>query len=166
MDFRERLNNSLHYTTVAIDRIILSLIECTYMENLLNLDISPKDDKIEWDTLRDNHDLSVFVNWDPERIHSTPEQCDDVRLLFEQDVNYLKLRTNVLWALSNALNIVKSTDGTSEKFIDSLANILNDWEVLYRDVLAKNYSPIKQVGVFYSILKFYNDFFRFFSRLR
>lgn len=52
MDFRERLNNSMHYTTVAIDRIILSLIECTNLDGLYNIDISPKEDKIEWESLR------------------------------------------------------------------------------------------------------------------
>lgn len=52
MDFRERLNNSMHYTTVAIDRIVLSVIECTTLEALYNIDISPKDDKIDWDALR------------------------------------------------------------------------------------------------------------------
>lgn len=146
MDFRERLNNSLHYTTVAIDRIIFSLIECLYLDNLYTLDVSPKDDKIEWDSLRDNHDLSVFVSWDPERIDGPPEECADVKTLFEQDVCYLKLRTSALWALSAAISVVKSTDGTRGKYVESLESSLGDWEVLYKNVTAKEHIPIGQVS--------------------
>ncbi|KRT80486.1 hypothetical protein AMK59_8548 [Oryctes borbonicus] len=52
MDFRERLNNSLHYTTIAVDGIMLCLMQCTTSEALYNLEISPKDNKISWETLR------------------------------------------------------------------------------------------------------------------
>ena len=52
MDFRERLNNSLHYTTIAIDRIMLGFVQCTTAEGLYNVDISPKDNSISWDDLR------------------------------------------------------------------------------------------------------------------
>lgn len=52
MDFREKMNNSMHYTTVVVDRIILSLVDCSRIDSLYNLDISPRDNKIEWDKLR------------------------------------------------------------------------------------------------------------------
>lgn len=52
MDFRERLNNSLHYTTVAVDRIMLNLVECMSLETLYSLAISPKDNDINWELLR------------------------------------------------------------------------------------------------------------------
>lgn len=51
MDFRERLNNSLHYTTIAVDRIILNIVQCTTLDGLYSIDTSPKDNKIDWDAL-------------------------------------------------------------------------------------------------------------------
>ncbi|KAJ8975262.1 hypothetical protein NQ317_008828 [Molorchus minor] len=115
MDFRERLNNSLHYTLVAIDTIILSFMECGHIESLYSIDISPKDNKIEWESLRDNHDLSVCVSWDPEIINGPPEDWPDTKALFEQDVIFLKLRTSLLWSMSSAVDIAKSLDGTRQK---------------------------------------------------
>lgn len=52
MDFREKLNNSFHYTAVAVDRIILNIVQCNSTENLYNSNILPKDNKIDWDKLR------------------------------------------------------------------------------------------------------------------
>lgn len=55
MDFRERLNHSMHYTTVVVDRIMLSLVDCANIDSLYDVDISLltlNDSKIEWDKLR------------------------------------------------------------------------------------------------------------------
>ncbi|KAI4454836.1 n-terminal acetyltransferase-related [Holotrichia oblita] len=144
MDFRERLNNSLHYTTIAVDGIMLCLMQCTTSEALYNLDISPKDNKISWETLRDNHDLSVYQSWDPERALSPPEESEEIKLLFEQDVSFLKLRASIVWAMSAALDIVKSTDGTRNKNVELLKGVLKDWDTLEKDIKTTNYTPIKQ----------------------
>lgn len=52
MDFRERLNNSLHYLYVAIERIMQNLMVAPSIENLFTLDVLPKDNCINWDALR------------------------------------------------------------------------------------------------------------------
>lgn len=52
MDFREKMNNSMHYTMVVVDRIVLNLINCHDYDRLCNLDISPRDNDIEWEKLR------------------------------------------------------------------------------------------------------------------
>ncbi|KAJ8964379.1 hypothetical protein NQ314_004944 [Rhamnusium bicolor] len=144
MDFRERLNNSLHYTTVAIDRIILSLLECTSLESLYNLDISPKDNNIEWGSLRDNHHLTVYISWDPERIGSSPYNWAEIKALFEQDIRFLKLRTPVLWSMASAIDIIKSVDGTRQKHIETLRSTLCDWKKLYQQTVSDNFIPINQ----------------------
>ncbi|KAJ8921252.1 hypothetical protein NQ315_013724 [Exocentrus adspersus] len=144
MDFRERLNNSLHYTTVAVDRIILSLMECSTLESLYNIDISPKDNNIDWKSLRDNHDLSVYLSWDPARINGPPEDWKEVNELFVQDIRFLQLRTSILWSLSSAIDVVRSLDGTRQKHIDSLRNVLSEWKKLYSDTVSDNFIPINQ----------------------
>lgn len=59
MDFRERLNNSLHYTTTAVDRIILNIVQCSSLDGLYNIDTSPKDNKIDFNALM--YDLNLFL---------------------------------------------------------------------------------------------------------
>lgn len=52
MDFRERLRNSLHYTTVIVDKIMLSLVECMSLDILYSLNVTPRETEIEWDLIR------------------------------------------------------------------------------------------------------------------
>lgn len=135
MDFREKMNNSMHYTTMVVDRIILSLVDCSRIDSLYNLDISPRDNKIEWDKLRqrvyyfylvddvvwilidrlmiilfiifrDNRDLKVFVTWDPEFASKSVEESDEIKQLYRQDLKFLKLRTHILWSLSAAIEVI------------------------------------------------------------
>lgn len=95
---------------------------------------------------RDNHDLSVFICWDPERINGPAEEWSEVRALFEQDVRFLKLRTSVLWGISSAIDIIKSVDGTRQKHIASLRNTLSEWKSLHEQTVSDNFVPISQVS--------------------
>lgn len=52
MDFRERVNNSLHYSTIAVERVLLNLVLCNSVENLYAMDMEPRDTPIKWDNLR------------------------------------------------------------------------------------------------------------------
>lgn len=52
MDFRERLRNSLHYTTIVVDKIMLSLVECMSLDILYSLNVTPRETEIDWDLLR------------------------------------------------------------------------------------------------------------------
>ncbi|KAL3271625.1 hypothetical protein HHI36_022099 [Cryptolaemus montrouzieri] len=133
MDFREKLNNSLHYAAVTIDRIMLTFTCCLNMEALMySVEIDPK-----WDLLRDNHDLSVYASWDPERIEGAPENCEHVRNLFAQDLDFLKLRTHIIWAMTAALDILKSTDGIRQTHVQKLKKVLEDWKVLEASIRKK-----------------------------
>ncbi|XP_056635137.1 phagocyte signaling-impaired protein [Diorhabda sublineata] len=144
MDFRERLNNSLHYITVAVDRIVLSLVECMSLETLYSLNISPKDDDIRWEMLIDNHDLSVYTTWDPERVYGPPEDWSETKALFQQDLRFLKLRSFILYAIAHAIEIVKSLDGTREQHIKDLKKLLVEWGSLYNQSINDKFVPIKQ----------------------
>nr|CAI5836675.1 unnamed protein product [Callosobruchus analis] len=144
LDFRERLNNSLHYTAVAIDKIFLSLVECMSLESLYCLSIPPKDHNIDWELLRDNHDLNVYMSWDPERIQSPPEDWEETKELFKQDVLFLKLRNFAVQTVSIIVDISKSTDGTRQKYIENLRSTVADWRDLFEQTVAENLAPISE----------------------
>ncbi|KAG5875825.1 hypothetical protein JTB14_017256 [Gonioctena quinquepunctata] len=177
MDFRERMNNSIHYNTVAVDRIMLSLVECMSLETLYSLIISPEDNNIECDLLRDNHDLSVYISWDPERITSSPEDWDKTKQLFEQNKYFLKLRTYILFAMATAVEIVKSLDGTRQKHMESLKNILKEWKTLHDHTVSTNFEPVQEGllplplpsrlhgALEASYFSIFNSFFEFFLSL-
>ncbi|XP_043571489.1 N-alpha-acetyltransferase 25, NatB auxiliary subunit isoform X1 [Chiloscyllium plagiosum] len=68
--FRNRLNNSLHFAQVRIERMLLDLfleanITNSLEESIKAMGICPEEDDIPWDNLRDNRDLAVSISWDP-----------------------------------------------------------------------------------------------------
>ncbi|XP_076254077.1 phagocyte signaling impaired [Rhynchophorus ferrugineus] len=151
MDFREKMNNSLHYTTVVVDKIMMSLIECSTLDGLYNTDISFKENKIEWEKLRDNRDLRVYVSWEPEFSENLIEDSDEIKKLFQQDLNFLKLRTHMLWSINAGLQVLKSIDGTRKKNIENMKNILKDWKDLEDEIRKTDISPISEELVSYPL---------------
>ncbi|CAH1985845.1 unnamed protein product [Acanthoscelides obtectus] len=144
LDFRERLNNSLHYTTVAVDKIVLSLVECMSLETLYTLSIPPKEYNVEWELLRDNHDLNVYMSWDPERIESAPEDWKDTKQLFKQNILFLKLRNFAIQTVAIIVDISLSTDGTRLKHLEILKNTVADWKILFEKAVSENLAPISE----------------------
>ncbi|XP_038630065.1 N-alpha-acetyltransferase 25, NatB auxiliary subunit isoform X1 [Scyliorhinus canicula] len=68
--FRNRLNNSLHFAQVRIERMLLDLfleanITNSLEESIKSMGLCPDEDDIPWDNLRDNRDLAVLISWDP-----------------------------------------------------------------------------------------------------
>lgn len=94
---------------------------------------------------RDNHDLSAYISWDPERIYGSPESWEETKSLFKQNVNFLQLRVAALISISVSINIVKSSDGIRQKHLDKLKSVLNDWKNLYDSVIKENIEPIQEV---------------------
>lgn len=69
-------------------------------------------------------------------------------MLYEQDLAFLKLRTQILYATSAAVSVVKSTDGVRQKGVDELRDVLQKWGELYTKMLQANHVPIRQVSKF------------------
>lgn len=46
------MNNSIHYASISVERVLLNIVMCTKAENLFDLDLDPRDTPIEWDKLR------------------------------------------------------------------------------------------------------------------
>lgn len=95
--------------------------------------------------LRDNHDLSVYTSWDPERIYGSPETWEETKSLFKQNVRFLQLRVSALIGVSISIHIVKSSDGTREKHLDRLKAFLKDWKDLHDSVVKEEFEPIQEV---------------------
>lgn len=84
MDFRERLNNSLHFTLTAVDRMIVEMMLCHNAKGLDSIEASPKNNNINWDALRDNNDYGVYLSWDNDRVEASVDECPYVKSLFHQ----------------------------------------------------------------------------------
>ncbi|XP_055609943.1 phagocyte signaling-impaired protein, partial [Uranotaenia lowii] len=70
LDFRDRLSNSFHFTLISVEALLLEMVcfSGTLVQNLAAyrlMRIKPHEDRIKWDELSDNRDLTIFVNWDP-----------------------------------------------------------------------------------------------------
>ncbi|XP_069976168.1 LOW QUALITY PROTEIN: N-alpha-acetyltransferase 25, NatB auxiliary subunit, partial [Penaeus vannamei] len=70
VDFRERLNNSLHFASVAAEQMLLDITvdvssHSQLVDTVRQMDIDPIMDKINWKELCDNRDLRVMNSWEP-----------------------------------------------------------------------------------------------------
>lgn len=51
----------------------------------------------------------------------------------------------IIHAISSAIEVVKSTDGTRSNSLENLRKILQEWEEMLEKVADKKYVPIRQV---------------------
>lgn len=78
MELRERLENSFHFATTTVDKMLLDLCWCdstsSFFSSLNSMHIQPNKDSVRWDSLRDNRDLEVniFENRDIIRRNARP----------------------------------------------------------------------------------------------
>ncbi|XP_050068451.1 phagocyte signaling-impaired protein [Anopheles maculipalpis] len=69
-DFRSRLTNSFHFMLVTVETLLLMVVSSGgTLSQLLaayrQTRQKPHEDRIRWDKLHDNRDLTIFVCWDP-----------------------------------------------------------------------------------------------------
>lgn len=137
LDFRERLNNSLQYATVAVERMIQDLIIETNNHSateqiIIYMEIDPEKDKTVWEDLRANWDLDIMVSWDPpsKRVTSATKQ-----LSFVAEVEWLKLRNLLVRCIAAAHNLSSSSaKGDNECSVDN-CNMANQEMRVPRDIL-------------------------------
>ncbi|XP_040163840.1 phagocyte signaling-impaired protein [Anopheles arabiensis] len=70
VDFRSRLANSYHFMLVTVETLLLMVVSSGgTLSQLLaayrQTRRKPAEDRIRWDKLHDNRDLTIFVSWDP-----------------------------------------------------------------------------------------------------
>ncbi|XP_050408491.1 N-alpha-acetyltransferase 25, NatB auxiliary subunit [Patella vulgata] len=113
--FRERLQNSLQFASATAERLLLDLIFETNSHSvteqmIIYMEISPEDDKTNFDELRDNRDYKVMLNWDNPSKFNVEELQDKS---FEEEKCWLRVRNYLLRILAAAVLIGQEagTDG-------------------------------------------------------
>ncbi|XP_039627265.1 N-alpha-acetyltransferase 25, NatB auxiliary subunit [Polypterus senegalus] len=96
--FRNRLNNSLHFAQVRVERMLLDLfleanILSSLEENVRSMGLCPEEDDIPWKEMQDNRDLTVLVSWDPKSRQLSEE---DRWLSLEEEILWLRIRSLTL----------------------------------------------------------------------
>uniref|UniRef100_A0A2M4AKV0 Phagocyte signaling-impaired protein n=1 Tax=Anopheles triannulatus TaxID=58253 RepID=A0A2M4AKV0_9DIPT len=79
IDFRNRLANSHHFALVSVESLLTlvvgfggSLAQCLAAYRQMRTS-KPHEDRIAWDKLHDNRDLTIFFAWDPPSVGNEPE---------------------------------------------------------------------------------------------
>lgn len=115
MDFRDRLSNSLHYSLISVEALLLEIVTFCWspVQNMTaykNMNINPKEDRISWDELCDNRDLTVIVNWDPPKDAESEveQQINRTEDSFIQDKELLRLRSLLLRLVSGSVEYCHS----------------------------------------------------------
>lgn len=141
IEFRDRLNDSLHYTFCTVEKLLHDLLWTSdYSQSKMvikSIAIKPGLHKISWPQLRDNRDLNVIVSFEP------PEgQLNDrtVQKTFDQLKSYVRLRDAILKCLCAVFDFVN--DGQIEQTNELVQN--GDSEHL-RNVLVRLVSEMKSV---------------------
>ncbi|KAK7067820.1 hypothetical protein SK128_016945 [Halocaridina rubra] len=140
VDFRERLNNSLHFAILTAEQMLMDLTTDVsshnqFMETVHQLDIDPAADKTVWDELCDNRDLRVMNTWEP---LSRCLQESDIKASAEADIALLKLRNITLRMVSAASRLGQSKENNDQASankensgcINGEANVTSDAHLL------------------------------------
>lgn len=155
MDFHERLSHSFQYSMTSVDALVLELVCMSgSLDQNLNafkfLQIDSDRDNIEWPKIKDNRDLSVIVRWDPKQ--SDPDQCNIANESYKQDLELLRIRSNLLRLIACCVETVTkenygkhvkngiSTDALPNK-CELLETQLSNWNEIFKTIRAANHQP-------------------------
>ncbi|XP_065087251.1 phagocyte signaling-impaired protein [Ochlerotatus camptorhynchus] len=170
LDFRDRLSNSLHFTLISVEALLLEMVcfSGTLTQNLSAyrlMRVKPHEDRIKWDELSDNRDLTIFVHWDPVVDYSKvlpPEGAESVlknnenyaivlesksveqlrqecqKESYVQEVELLQLRSGMLRLVSSFVELF--TKGSDEEY-QTAVDLCRHWEELFATVRSKNRLP-------------------------
>ncbi|XP_062715026.1 phagocyte signaling-impaired protein-like [Aedes albopictus] len=127
--------------------------------------IKPQEDRIKWDEMSDNRDLTIFVHWDPVVDYSKvlpPEGAESVlknnenyaivlesktveqlreecqKESFMQELELLQLRSGLLRLVSSFVELF--TKGGDDEY-QTAQDLGSHWDELFRTVRAKNRLP-------------------------
>nr|Q17DK2.2 RecName: Full=Phagocyte signaling-impaired protein; AltName: Full=N-terminal acetyltransferase B complex subunit MDM20 homolog; AltName: Full=N-terminal acetyltransferase B complex subunit NAA25 homolog [Aedes aegypti] len=140
LDFRDRLSNSLHFTLISVEALLLEMVcfSGTLAQNLAAyrlMRIKPQEDRIKWDEMSDNRDLTIFVHWDP-TVEQLREECQ--KDSFSQEHELLQLRSGLLRLVSSFIELF--TKGGDDEY-QTAQDLSRHWEELFVTVRAKNRQP-------------------------
>ncbi|KAM4052844.1 N-alpha-acetyltransferase 25, NatB auxiliary subunit [Anomaloglossus baeobatrachus] len=140
--FRNRLNNSLHFAQVRMERMLLDLlldanISTSLEENIKSMCLSPEEDDIPWKELRDNRDLTVLFNWDSKDRDVSEEHK---QLSLEEERIWLLIRSLTLRLVSglttlNHTNEPKNSEKATENGVSSKIDTVRALLHLYEEAV-------------------------------
>ncbi|KAL5273927.1 NAA25 family protein [Megaselia abdita] len=140
MDFRDKLTNSIHYSILSAESLILEIVGLngTINQNLNSfklLGINPQEDRTAWNELSDNRDLSLLVRWDP--IKEYDAKSDEKESL-SHEIEVLQIRLNLLRLVASIVDLMNSSTSDTE----TLDMLLESFIGLYQRIKLMNYKPI------------------------
>lgn len=166
LDFRDRLSNSLHFTLISVEALLLEMVcfSGTLAQNLAAyrlMRVKPHEDRIKWNELSDNRDMTIFVHWDPVVDYSkvlppdaaeatqnnkivlepkTVEQQreEDRKNSYNQETQLLQLRSGLLRLVSSLLEL--HTKGTEEDF-NTAVDLRQHFEKLFKTIRTEGLRP-------------------------
>ncbi|XP_055695660.1 phagocyte signaling-impaired protein isoform X1 [Lutzomyia longipalpis] len=164
MDFREKLANSLHYSLISVEAILMEIAESSFvgycgtmahnMSSFRSMRIHPEEDKIKWDHLTDNRDLAVVVRWDPTNVTTADGdiKCSDASVSstkemavesFNQDRELLRLRVGLLHLTAACINLLTNRESTKDVRFSGIHMGLHEaWRGLFKHARDANYKPM------------------------
>ncbi|XP_061402206.1 phagocyte signaling-impaired protein [Musca vetustissima] len=107
MNFKERLTNSLHYVAISVEAQLTDLVILygNVQQNLntyMIMSIDPAEDRISWNELRDNRDLTAMIRWDPVHLVDTERERSES---FKQEVEILHIRSLMLRMVASFVDL-------------------------------------------------------------
>lgn len=170
MDFREKLSNSLHYSLISVEALLLEIccFSGNYSQNLLqfnNMKIEPNEDRIKYDELTDNRDLEVIVRWDPTYLYIDENGTNIIKPIpirqqikesekesFIQNTELLQMRSCLLRYVAASVDLLAipytpnvangETKSSEQSDKEEIYTILiESWCELYMRIKKLNYQP-------------------------
>ncbi|XP_058454412.1 phagocyte signaling-impaired protein [Malaya genurostris] len=167
LDFRDRLSNSLHFTLISVEALLLEMVcfSGTLAQNLAAyrlMRIKPHEDRIKWNELSDNRDMTIFVHWDPvvdyskilppdgttdalkntenlaeilesKTVEQHREECREES--YKQELELLQLRSGMLLLVSSLIELHTKA---SEEDYSTVDSVLQQWKSLFSSVRTLN----------------------------
>lgn len=148
MDFRDKLTNSLHFLTISTEAVLMEFVclcgmFAQNMATIKAMKIVPGEncvsqDRVQWDQLTDNRDISVIVKWNAQ---SNPNADDDMRReSFTQDVELMRIRLMLARIVVGCVEVVLKTDAKDSE-IGTVKQLKDSWTELWLRIRAANYKP-------------------------
>lgn len=154
IEFRERLNSSLHYSAVTVEKMLLDIFHSSSFQNTIQLieqmEVTPEKESIQFETLEDNRDLDLC--WTSDQLKRRLSS-DIVKTSFAHDVEFLRVRSLILRILAGAVQMINDNvvvpnniDAGSDGVIDtgSLNSPQNTLECLAKQLTSLSSSLLSR----------------------
>ncbi|XP_049535550.1 phagocyte signaling-impaired protein [Anopheles darlingi] len=170
IDFRNRLANSHHFALVTVESLLTlvvgfggTLAQCLAAYRQARTS-KPHEDRIAWDKLHDNRDLTIFLAWDPPSVDINPEPdsngcvpdvADEIKPVgavlderreatraasYAQEYDLLRLRSGLARLVFGLVELHRGQE-TTEYEPQRVRQLRHSWVRTVGEIEAKRYEP-------------------------